>query len=135
MARQPWVAQIRNARTPAEQILTLKALKNEIVGHPLKKELAITQGVLEAVVRLTFNKAGSRQDGKSHDHSFASRPLLEEEQLRLQGLQVVASVALGNGYLPPLSSYVLTLSRRSTIPCPSTSCGLVTSDLVESLSF
>lgn len=76
--------------------MTLKALKNEIVGHPLKKELAITQGVLEPVVRLTFNKAGSRQDGKSHDHSFASRPLLEEEQLRLQGLQVVASVALGN---------------------------------------
>jgi len=119
MARQPWVAQIRNARTPAEQILTLKALKNEIVGHPLKKELAITQGVLEAVVRLTFNKAGSRQDGKSHDHSFASRPLLEEEQLRLQGLQVVASVALGG---PP---FLALLQAAASLPailsnlCPS----------------
>ncbi|KAH6717910.1 armadillo-type protein [Leptodontidium sp. MPI-SDFR-AT-0119] len=119
MARQPWVAQIRNARTPAEQIVTLKALKNEIVGHPLKKELAITQGVLEPVVRLTFNKAGTRQDGKSHDHSFASRPLVEEEQLRLQGLQVVASVALGG---PPFLS---PLQAASSLPailsnlCPS----------------
>ncbi|KAH7370560.1 armadillo-type protein [Rhexocercosporidium sp. MPI-PUGE-AT-0058] len=119
MARQPWVAQIRNARTPAEQIVTLKALKNEIVGHPLKKEMAITQGVLEPVVRLTFNKAGSRQDGKSHDYTFASRPLVEEEQLRLQGLQVVASVALGG---PPFLS---PLQAASSLPailsnlCPS----------------
>ena len=95
MARQPWVAQIWNARTPAEQIVSLKALKNEIVGHPLKKELVIAQGVLDPVVRLTMNKAGNRQDGKSHDHTFASRPLVEEEHLRLQGLQVVASIALG----------------------------------------
>ncbi len=95
MARQPWVTQIRSARTATEQITILRSLKNDIVGHPLKKELAVTEGVLEPVVRLTFNKIGSRQDGKSHDHSFASRPLVEEELLRLQGLQVLASVALG----------------------------------------
>ncbi|KAH7413148.1 armadillo-type protein [Cadophora sp. MPI-SDFR-AT-0126] len=119
MARQPWVAQIRNARTPAEQILTLKALKNEIVGHPLKKELAVTQGVLEPVVRLTFNKAGSRQDGKSHDYSFASRPLMEEEQLRLQGLQVVASVALGGpAFLIPLQAAASLPAILSNL-CPS----------------
>ncbi|KAK0122119.1 hypothetical protein ONS95_010380 [Cadophora gregata] len=119
MARQPWVAQIRNARTPTEQILVLKALKNEIVGHPLKKELAITEGVLEPVVRLTFNKAGSRQDGKSHDHSFASRPLVEEEQLRLQGLQVVASVALGGPpFLTPLQAAASLPAILSNL-CPS----------------
>ncbi len=95
MARQPWVAQIRSARNPEEQTAALRALKNEIVGHPLKKELAVSQGVLEPVVRLTFSKTNNRQDGKSHDHSFASKPLVEEEILRLQGLQVVASIALG----------------------------------------
>lgn len=100
MARQPWVAQIRNARTSAEQIAALRVLKNEIVGHPIKKELAVHQGVLDPVIRLTFNKLGSRQDGKGHDHSFASRALTEEEMVRLQGLQVLASIALGRSSLP-----------------------------------
>lgn len=95
MARLPWVAQIRNSRNNAEQIEVLRALKNEIVGHPPQKELVVTLGVLEPIIRLTFNKNGTRQDGKSHDHSFASRPLGEEEMVRLQCLQVIASIALG----------------------------------------
>lgn len=95
MARQPWVTQLRNARNPAEQIAALRGLKNEIVGHPLKKELAVHVGVLDPVIRLTFNKISNRQDGKAHDHSFASRALNEEEMVRLQGLQVLASIALG----------------------------------------
>jgi armadillo repeat-containing protein 8 len=95
MARQAWVSQIRNAKTPAEQISILRTLKNEIIGHPLKKELVVTLGTLDPVVRLASNKLAGRQDGKSHDHSFASKPLLEEETVRLQGLQVIASIALG----------------------------------------
>ena len=95
MAQLPWVAQIRNSRNTAEQIEVLRALKNEIVGHPPQKELAVTLGVLEPIIRLTFNKNVARQDGKSHDYSFASRPLSEEELVRLQCLQVIASIALG----------------------------------------
>lgn len=95
MARQPWVAQIRNARNLTEQIAALRVLKNEIVGHPLKKELAVHLGVLDPVIRLTFSRTTSRQDGKGHDHSFASRALSEDEIVRLQGLQVLASIALG----------------------------------------
>lgn len=52
-------------------------------------------GVLDPVVRLTSNKTANRNDGKSHDHTFAARPLAEEEIVRLQGLQVIASIALG----------------------------------------
>lgn len=98
MARLSWVAQIRSARNTAEQIEVLRALKNEIVGHPPQKELVVTSGVLEPIVRLAFNKTASRQDGKSHDHSFASRPLGEEELVRLQALQVIASIALGESF-------------------------------------
>lgn len=103
MARQPWVAQIRNARSPAEQIAALRALKNEIVGHPLKKELAVQLGVLDPVIRLTFSKSSNRQDGKGHDHTFATRALNEEEVVRLQGLQVLASIALGSAHPIPKS--------------------------------
>lgn len=75
--------------------MALRALKNEIVGHPVKKEAVVTQGILDPLVQLTLNKLGNRQDGKSHDHSFASRPLGEEEMVRLQGLQAIASLAHG----------------------------------------
>jgi hypothetical protein len=98
MARLAWVAQIRNSRNAAEQIEVLRALKNEIVGHPPQKELAVTLGVLEPIIRLTFNKNGTRQDGKSHDYSFASRALSEEDMVRLQCLQVIASIALGESF-------------------------------------
>lgn len=101
MARQAWASQIRSAKTPAEQISILRALKNEIIGHPLKKELVVALGTLDPVVRLASNKLAARQDGKSHNHSFASRPLLEEETVRLQGLQVIASIALG---IPSIAS-------------------------------
>ena len=93
MAR-PWVPQIRNARSSAEQIAALRALKNELIGHPSKKEAVVVSGILDPVVRLVSHRA-VRQDGKSHDHSFASRPLNEEETVRLQGLHVIASIALG----------------------------------------
>jgi len=95
MARSPWAAQLRNARSTSDQIAILKALKNEVIGHAIRKELAVVQGVLDPVVRLTFNKAGVRQDSKSHDHSFAARPLSGEEVVRLQGLLILASIATG----------------------------------------
>ncbi len=100
MAKQPWLSQIRNSRSPAEQISALRALKNEIIGHPLKKELAIELGVLDSVIRLTFNKNTGRQDGKSPEATLNPRSLTvtEEEMVRLQGLQVVASLALGTSF-------------------------------------
>ena len=95
MARPSWLAQIRNATNPTEQVVALRALKNELVGHPLKKEMAVALGALEPIAHLSSNKAANRNDGKSHDHTFAHRPLVEEEMVRLQGLQVLASIALG----------------------------------------
>jgi hypothetical protein len=121
MARLPWVAQIRNARNNAEQIDVLRALKNEIVGHPPQKELVVTLGVLEPIIRLTFNKNGTRQDGKSHDYSFSSRPLSEEEMVRLQCLQVIASIALGEHFHLPNTKFLLNLcTRRSPLPSAAT---------------
>ncbi|TVY40582.1 Uncharacterized protein LOCC1_G004549 [Lachnellula occidentalis] len=119
MARQAWVSQIRNAKSPAEQISILRTLKNEIIGHPLKKELVVTLGTLDPVVRLASNKLAGRQDGKSHDHSFASKPLLEEETVRLQALHVIASIALGGpAFLPFLQSASALPAILSNL-CPS----------------
>ncbi|CAD6441369.1 3577dabc-5bcd-4574-8dd2-44c31b6cd35e [Sclerotinia trifoliorum] len=104
LATQRWPALIRNARTTTEQIANLRALKNEIVGHAPKKEMAVTMGLVEPVVRISFNKFNSRnQDWKAHDHSYAIRPLEEEEMVRLQALQVLGSLAYGGpAFLAPL---------------------------------
>lgn len=118
MARH-WSSQIRNARSSIDQIAALRALKNELIGHPLKKEAVVASGVLDPVVRLTSNRSVSRQDGKSHDHSFASRPLKEEEIVRLQGLHVIASIALGGpAFLAPLQNALVLPAILSNL-CPS----------------
>lgn len=118
MARPSWLSQIRNASSPAEQVAALRALKNDLVGHPLKKEMAVTLGALDHIVHLSSNKTVNRSDGKAHDHTFAHRPLIEEEMVRLQGLQVLASIALGRILNSPIE-HQLTIYRRPVIPCPS----------------
>ncbi|KAF7932578.1 uncharacterized protein EAE98_003877 [Botrytis deweyae] len=107
LATQGWPLLIRNARSTSEQIANLKGLKNEIVGHALKKEMVVTMGLVEPVVRLCLNKSVPKnQDGKAHDHSYAIRPSQEEEEeemLRLQALQVLGSLAYGGpAFLAPL---------------------------------
>lgn len=95
MSIMTWAEQIRNARNTAEQVAILRALKNELIGHPMKKEAVVRHGVLDPIVRLSFNTQSGRNDGKSHDHTFAVRPRNEEETVRLQALHVISSVALG----------------------------------------
>ncbi|KAI9647452.1 hypothetical protein NHQ30_003837 [Ciborinia camelliae] len=120
LATPRWPHLIRNARTTSEQIANLRALKNEIVGHTPKKEMAVTMGLVEPVVRLSFNKSSSRtQDGKAHDHSYAIRPLEEEEMVRLQALQVLGSLAYGGpAFLAPLQ-YGSALPAILSNLCPS----------------
>lgn len=76
-------------------MVALRRLKNDLVGHPLKKEMAVGLGVLDPIVHLSTNRQTSRTESKTHDHTFAHRPLAEWEMVRLQGLQVLASIALG----------------------------------------
>lgn len=80
--------------------MALRGLKNDLVGHPLKKEMAVALGALDPIVHLTSNKQMSRNESKAHDRAFPHRQLAEGEMVRLQGLQVIASIALGR-YLVP----------------------------------
>ena len=101
MARPSWIEQIRRAIAPADQVVALRGLKNDLVGQPLKKELAVAMGVLDPIVHLSSNKSMSRNESKAHEHLFLHRQLAEGEMVRLQGLQVLASIALGRtSYFP-----------------------------------
>lgn len=102
MAKQAWLQQIRSSTNPTEQIAALRAIKNEIIGHPFKKEMVASLGILDSIARISCNRTDSKDSGKVHDHKLASRSLTEEESVRLQALYIIASVALG--ILLPISN-------------------------------
>lgn len=110
----PILGQLRNARTLPEQTAALRALKNEIVGHIQKKELWIGLGVLDPIVRtLASARSPSKLHGKDARLPVVQRPLTEEEGVRLQALQLVASFA--NGILYPCIKHPLILHLFASI--------------------
>ncbi|KAG6010981.1 hypothetical protein E4U21_000008 [Claviceps maximensis] len=100
----PILAQLRNAKTLPEQAAALQALKNEIVGHVQKKEAWIGLGVLEPIVStLVSNNSPSKAHGKDAYIQLSTASLSDEDTVRLQALQLVASFANGGpGFLSPL---------------------------------
>jgi hypothetical protein len=92
----PILAQLRSARSLAEQSAALRALKNEIVGHIQKKETWISLGVLEPIVQtLSSSRSSAKLNGKGSRLQLGSRPLSEEDGAKLQALQLLASFANG----------------------------------------
>lgn len=82
-----------------EQTAALRSLKNEVIGHVQKKEAWIKLGVLEPIVRtLASARSPGKLNGKDAGVPLPERPLSEEESVRLQALQLVASFA--NGTFP-----------------------------------
>ncbi|KAL8366144.1 hypothetical protein RB595_004762 [Gaeumannomyces hyphopodioides] len=101
----PILAGIQSARTYAEQTTALRSVKNEVVGHIQKQHRWVAHGVLEPIVVILLSaRPPSRLNGKStRGHAVALRPLLEEEQVRLQAIQLLASFANGgSAFLAPL---------------------------------
>lgn len=87
-----------------EQLSALRTLKNEIVGHDQKKEKWVENGIIEPVVKiLESSRSSPSTNGKdsSRGRIPQSRPLTGEESVRLQALQILASLA--NGTTPPVS--------------------------------
>ncbi|KFA50343.1 hypothetical protein S40293_07533 [Stachybotrys chartarum IBT 40293] len=107
MARSPdspILAQLRAANTYQDQTAALRALKNEIVGHIQKKEAWISLGVLEPIVR-TLSTDPSPNEHNNRDVRLLSSavPLSDEDDVKLQALQLVASFANGGpSFLQPL---------------------------------
>ncbi|KAM0199942.1 hypothetical protein ACHAPA_004314 [Fusarium lateritium] len=100
----PILAQLRNARSLPEQTAALRALKNEVVGHVQRKEQWVGLGVLDPIVgALTSSRSPVKPNGKDSRVLLTQRPLTDEESVRLQALQLVASFANGGpAFLAPL---------------------------------
>lgn len=114
------LAELSNPTTPEAQADALRNLKNEIVGHEQRKELAVTHGVIRPLAGLL--KEGVRRGGKrrhsngltqqasngsvpSSGHLSSSQEVwTREDELRFQATLVVGSLANGELVIRPYKS-------------------------------
>jgi hypothetical protein len=99
----PALVELANPTTPEAQVAALRNLKNEIVGHDQRKELAVRHGVvkpLAGILRTEARKGGKRRrwaNGNSSAVREGERTTDwgTEEELRFQATLVVGSLANG----------------------------------------
>lgn len=100
----PALIELSNPSTPEAQVNALRNLKNEIVGHDQRKELALKHGVvkpLAGLLRTEARKGGKRRRGGMNGNSSLGRDTDRapewntEDELRFQATLVVGSLANG----------------------------------------
>lgn len=96
--------ELSNPSTPEAQVNALRNLKNEIVGHEQRKELAVVHGVVKPLARLLrteTRKGGKKRRGVTNGNSGVGRNTeraedwTTEDELRFQATLVVGSLANG----------------------------------------
>ncbi|PHH68676.1 hypothetical protein CDD82_366 [Ophiocordyceps australis] len=105
----PILAQLQSAKSFSEQAAALQALKNEVIGHTQKKQAWIAFGVLEPIVLTLYStrspKLANDSSTSDADCQLSRRSLTDEDRVKLQALQLVASFASGGpSFLAPLFS-------------------------------
>jgi len=98
----PVLVQLRNSRSYGDQLAALRTLKSETVGHVQRKESWVELGVLEPIVALLeANRPPAKLNGKSNASPVATRPMADDEAVRLQALEVLAIFASGRSPVRP----------------------------------
>lgn len=97
--------ELANPSSPEAQVRALRNLKNEIVGHEQRKELAVVHGVvkpLAGLLRTETRKGGKRRrvvtNGSGREREAEREVVAEwtgEDELRFQATLVVGSLANG----------------------------------------
>jgi hypothetical protein len=100
----PALVELSNPSSVEAQLDALRNLKNEIVGHEQRKELAVVHGVvkpLAGLLRTEARKGGKRRRGVANGGGSSGGPgerAMEwstEDELRFQATLVVGSLANG----------------------------------------
>jgi hypothetical protein len=107
----PALIELANPSSPGAQVNALRNLKNEIVGHEQRKELAVVHGVvkpLAGLLQTETRKGGKRRRGggiangssgvgreRAAEEREAAVDWTAEDELRFQATLVVGSLANG----------------------------------------
>ncbi|KAF2146012.1 uncharacterized protein K452DRAFT_294623 [Aplosporella prunicola CBS 121167] len=103
MTRAPSPAgldELRNPTSADAQVAALKQLKNFIVGHDQRKELAVRRGIvahLARVLQANVKASGKRRQRQSNGGAAAAQNAeqAQEDDMRLQATFIVESLAHG----------------------------------------
>ena len=111
------------------QINCLRILKNDIVGHGLRKELVIRHGLLEAlehIISSAINASGKRSSQYSNGSTHAGHSVQQiwglEDEIRYQATLIVGLIANGGlAFVDPLQgsnvvSLLLSALSREEVP-------------------
>lgn len=135
MTRGPSPHAIEALRAPGTtrdaQIVALKQLKNDIVGHERRKELAVQQGALEPLVGILRGAGGESEE---RGGGGAPRDLLAvwtpADEARLQALLVLGSLASGGpAFVAPFRAAGVPRVCVETLAAPAAPPRLVTAAL------
>lgn len=106
--------ELRNPSSAEAQVEALRQLKNEIVGHDQRKELIVRHGVVRPLARILDGgrrKSAKRRRTETNGHTTTASSSRRDEtwtiedEVRLQAVMVVGSLALGIVLRPfPLES-------------------------------
>lgn len=117
MVQPTYVAALRElkaAPAPEDQLKLLRLLKNDIVGHAQRKELAVRHGLLDPLAHVLLSTTKSNGKKATTDHAFMdnSVALTLDHDIRMQATLIVGSLAnagpafvspiLASNILPPL---------------------------------
>lgn len=86
-------AQLPNFYSSDTRVASLRALKNELIGHDEKKELWVKSGVLKILSTILSSGKGPITHTEKR-----SEPRSEQEEARLQAIIVVGSIAQGGSW-------------------------------------
>jgi hypothetical protein len=93
--------QLRTASTTSQRLAAIRRLKNDIIGHPDKKEAVIFGGGVELLVDLCKSRRlhGKNRSNDTEWTGLAGQPvgvtLEDDSQIQLQAIHVVSSLVAG----------------------------------------
>ncbi|GAB7333138.1 hypothetical protein MBLNU13_g04803t1 [Cladosporium sp. NU13] len=91
---------LKIADSAYQQTESLRQLKNSIIGHDQRKELAVKQGVLESLVKIVSSPRTGEYNGAAPE---CTQPRTQQDEARLQAIIILGSLASGGtAYVPPL---------------------------------
>lgn len=91
-AAPPILLQLQSSESVPSQVATLRALKNELIGHDQRKEAYVAAGIIPALIQVLV----THRPGKV-DHSGSARVYhaSEEADACLQAILIVGSLVQG----------------------------------------
>jgi hypothetical protein len=96
----PVFEELRHPANSATQLAALKALKNQLIGHELRKRTWINYGIIPVLSRILSSKrshSGKRATRDSHGNGFQDgrSPLSDDDASCLQAVVILGILAHG----------------------------------------